>query len=80
MTFLISQRKVSTVVKMYRIIFVVFSLGVLLLLDIPVNYAFTLDLMGVGWNKSEVTIGILDSEDVTEEAIEDIEEAIARVK
>jgi predicted Zn-dependent protease len=62
---------------MYRIIFVVFPLGVLLLLDIPVNYAFTLDLMGVGWNKSEVTIGILDSEDVTEEAIEDIEEAIA---
>ena len=42
----------------------------------PVNYALTLDLLGVGWNKSEVTVGILDSEDITEDAIEDIEEAI----
>jgi predicted Zn-dependent protease len=65
------------VVKVYRIIFVVFSLGVLLMLGIPVNYAFTLDLLGVGWNKSEVLVVILDSEDVTEDAIENIEEAIA---
>ena len=62
--------------KIFRIFCVVFSLGVLLLLNISVNYAFTLDLLGVGWNKSEVTIGILDSEDLTEDAIEDIEEAI----
>jgi predicted Zn-dependent protease len=64
------------VVKISRIICVVFSLTVLLLLDIPVNYALTLDLLGVGWNKSEVTVVILDSEDVTEDALEDIEEAI----
>ncbi len=61
---------------MYRIIFVVFSLAVLLMLGIRVNYASTLDLLGVGWNKSEVTVVILDSEDATEDAIEDIEEAI----
>jgi len=64
------------VVKIDRVIFVVFSLGVLLMLSIPPNHAFTLDLLGVGWNKPEVTVVILDSEDVTEDAIEDIEEAI----
>ena len=53
-----------------------FSLAVLLMLGIRVNYASTLDLLGVGWNKSEVRVVILDSEDVTEDAIEDIEEAI----
>ena len=46
------------------------------MLGIRVNYASTLDLLGVGWNKSEVTVVILDSEDATEDAIEDIEEAI----
>ena len=63
-------------VKTYRISFVVFSLAVLLMLGIRVNYASTLDLLGVGWNMSEVRVVILDSEDVTEDAIEDIEEAI----
>lgn len=63
-------------VRIYRIIFVVFSLAVLLMLGIRVNYAFTLDLLGAGWNKSAVTVVIMDSEDVTEDAIEDIEEAI----
>ena len=73
---LIRQRKVSAVVNMYRIIVVVLSLGILLMLGIPENHAFTLDLLGVGWNKAEVTVVILDSEDLTEDAIEDIEEAI----
>ena len=63
-------------VRKQRIIAVVFSLGLLLMLGIPLNYAFTLDLLGVGWNKSEVTVVILDSEDVTEDVVEDIEEAI----
>ena len=62
--------------KIYRIIFVVCSMGVLLMLGVPLIYAFTLDFLGVGWNKSEVSVVILDSEDVTEDTIEDIEEVI----
>ena len=63
-------------VHINRLIFIVFSLGVLLIVGSQLSCAFTLDLMGVGWNKSEVTVGILDSDDITEGAIEDIEEAI----
>ena len=41
------------------------------------SYASTLDLLGAGWNKSTVTVMIQDEEYVSQDAIEDIEEALA---
>ena len=40
------------------------------------NYAFTLDLLGSGWNTSSVTVVIQDEEYISQGAIEDIEEAL----
>ena len=59
-----------------KIIPIILSIIALLILGVERNYAFTLDLLRAGWNKSEVTVLIIDSEHVTQDAIEDIEEAM----
>jgi hypothetical protein len=42
-------------------------------------YASTLDLMGIGWNKTEVTVAINPARRVTTQAVEDVESAITDI-
>jgi predicted Zn-dependent protease len=62
-------RKYS-VIPILLVIFFVLTLGT------HNNYASTLDLLGTGWNQSTVTVMIQDEEYISEDAIEDIEEAL----
>lgn len=61
---------------MNRLIAAVMCITLRVVPGIPATHAATLDLLGAGWNKAEVTVVILDSEEVTEYARKDIEEAI----
>ncbi|MEW6570882.1 MAG: matrixin family metalloprotease [Nitrospirota bacterium] len=55
---------------------VVVTIAVLTLLAHPV-FASTLDLLGIGWNKSEVTVLIKPAKGVTSQAVADVETAIS---
>lgn len=43
----------------------------------PPVYASTLDLLGIGWNKPEVTVLIKPAKGVTSQAVADVETAIS---
>jgi predicted Zn-dependent protease len=60
----------------YKVIPMVIVLFVVLIFLTRDNYAYTLDLLGTGWNQSTVTVMIQDEEYISEDVIEDIEEAL----
>jgi predicted Zn-dependent protease len=60
----------------YRVIFILLVVLVGLTFGIRNNYAFSLDLLGTGWNQSTVTVMIHDEEYISEDVIEDIEEVL----
>ena len=62
--------------RKYKIALVLFSLVVVLTFGTRNSYASTLDLLGTGWNSSRVTVMIQDEEYVSQDAVEDIEEAL----
>ena len=62
--------------KKYMIIPIWLVLFVVLTFGTRKNYAYTLDLLGAGWNQSTVTVMIQDEEYISEDVIADIEEAL----
>lgn len=48
----------------------------MLILSTQLVFAFTLDLLGIGWNKPEVTVLIKPAKAITPEAVADVETAI----
>ena len=62
--------------RKYKIAFILLVVAIVMSLSRGNNFAFTLDLLGTGWNQSTVTVMIQDEEYVAEEVIEDIEVAL----
>ena len=62
--------------RKYKIAFVLLVVAIVMSLRRGNNFAFTLDLLGTGWNQSTVTVMIHDEEYVAEDVIEDIEVAL----
>ena len=62
--------------RKFKVVLTLLSTVTVLIFGIRNNYAATLDLLGVGWNKSSVTVMIQDEEYVSQDAIDDIEEAL----
>ena len=62
--------------RKYKVALALCALIVVLTFGTRNNYAFTLDLLGSGWNTSSVTVMIQDEEYVSQDAIDDIEEAL----
>ena len=60
----------------YRFIPILSALFVVVIFGIPNTYAFTLDLLGTGWNQSTVTVMIQDEEYISEDVIEDLAEVL----
>jgi predicted Zn-dependent protease len=59
-----------------KIAFALLSVAIVMVLSRGNNFAFTLDLLGTGWNQSTVTVMIHEEEYIPEDVIEDIEEAL----
>lgn len=62
--------------KTFLIVFPIAFVIAVSLLAHPV-YASTLDLLGIGWNKSEVTVLIKPAKAVTPQAVSDVETAVS---
>jgi hypothetical protein len=62
--------------RKYKSVLVLFTLVLGLTFGIRSNYAFTLDLLGSAWNTSSITVMIQDEEYISQDAVEDIEEAL----
>ena len=59
-----------------KIAFVLLAVAIVMVLSRGNNFAFTLDLLGTGWNQSTVTVMIHEEEYISEDVIEDIEEVL----
>ncbi len=63
--------------RIYRNFFVAFFAIVALTLGTQMAHAFTLDLLGVGWDKPEVTVLIKPAKGVTPQAVADVATAVS---
>ena len=70
------ERTVCLMNRKFRVMPILVVLFVVLTCCPGNSYAFTLDLLGAGWNQSTVTVMIQDEHYISDDVIGDIEEAL----
>jgi predicted Zn-dependent protease len=63
--------------RVTKVFIILFSFIITLTLGMQTVYASTLDLLGIGWSRTQVTVAINPAKGVTPQAIDDVESVIS---